>query len=111
LFVGVGILAVTCLNTGLTWLFFKYAFAEADDYNLVACISAFATISLITVVIFLGLFDEVVLAMCMCWAIDIDLHGDVTKYGPPTFNEKIDALNGDSYGKYTENQRSPTAIN
>lgn len=74
MFVTLGIVAVTCLNTGIAWISFAYIFKEADDVNLVASLAAFATISLVTVIIFLGLFDEAVLAMIMCYAIDTDLH-------------------------------------
>ena len=36
--------------------------------------------------IFLGIFDEIVLSLMTCLAIDIDLNGD-PEYGPPDFHE------------------------
>ena len=74
MFVALGILAVTCANTGLTWIFFTHVFEEADDANVVAALFAFGVISFATAAIFLGLFDEAVLTMVMCVAVDLDLH-------------------------------------
>jgi choline transporter-like protein 2/4/5 len=41
--------------------------------------------------IFLGIFDEAVMALMTCLAIDTDLHG-APKYGPPTFHDSLDAI-------------------
>ena len=51
----------------------------------------------ITVSIFLSLFDEAVVALVTCHAIDTDLHG-TPKYGPPTFHdgEKLEKMKNQS---------------
>ena len=48
-------------------------------------------VTYIAATIFLGLFDEVVLALLTCYAIDTDLNGE-PKYGPPAFHESIIGL-------------------
>jgi hypothetical protein len=35
----------------------------------------------------LSLFDEAVVALMTCHAIDSDLHDGTPKYGPPTFHD------------------------
>jgi len=41
-----------------------------------------------TSTVFLGLFDTGVMAMMTSLAIDMDLNGEETRFGPPTFHEK-----------------------
>jgi hypothetical protein len=43
-------------------------------------------VTYITASIFLGLFDEAVLALVTCLCIDLDLHNGEALYGPPTFH-------------------------
>lgn len=54
---------------------------------MVAYLIAFI-ISAIVVDIFLGLFDEAVLATIHCYALDVELNGTAS-YGPPTFHQKL----------------------
>jgi len=111
LFIGLGILGVALLTTGFSMVSFKYIFKEAEGMSslgYVVPICAFMTISLVTVIIFLGLFDESVLACTICYSIDTDLHDGRTEFGPPTFHEKLDDLYGyDGENRYT----SMTVIN
>lgn len=49
----------------------------------------------VTAEVTLGMFDESVLALMTCRAVDIDINGgreEDTKYGPPTFYDRFDSL-------------------
>jgi hypothetical protein len=48
---------------------------------------AVAVVTYLTANMFLGLFDEVVLALVTCLCIDLDLHDGEAKFGPPTFHD------------------------
>jgi hypothetical protein len=37
----------------------------------------------------LGLFDEAIMATLHCFALDMDVNGNMPKWGPPTFHEKM----------------------
>ena len=52
---------------------------------------ALTTFMLVSV--FLGMFDEAVLAMLTCVSIDMDLHGGDNIWGPPTLHRVIDEIN------------------
>jgi hypothetical protein len=45
-------------------------------------------ITFIAATVFLGLFNNAVLALMTCLALDMDMNGE-PKYGPPTFHDKI----------------------
>jgi len=47
--------------------------------------------------IFLGLFDEAVLATVTCMAIDMDINGGKPMYGSPSFHEKMSKIFGEDY--------------
>lgn len=65
MFISLGIISICCLNCAISWLSLKFIFQEAESMDsmlgvlpsLLACF----TISLITAMTFLGLFDEAVL--------------------------------------------------
>lgn len=42
--------------------------------------------------IFLGMFDEGVVAMLTCVAIDTDLHDGAQGFGPETFHNKVEKI-------------------
>ena len=50
---------------------------------------AVGLVTFLTASIFLGLFDTAVMAMMTCLAVDMDLHGGDTHYGPPTFHDGL----------------------
>jgi len=47
--------------------------------------------------IFLGLFDEAVLATITCVSIDMDLHDGAPQYGSASFHEKMACIFGENY--------------
>lgn len=57
LFVLAGVIAVTCINTGIAWVMFKYALKEtdvvADKNSHIGPLIAFITVSFITAILFL----------------------------------------------------------
>jgi len=68
----------------------------------------YVVVFLITIVIsniFLGLFDEAVLATLHCMAMDMELNEGRPKYGPPNFHEKIKEVLGEEAWKEIEAER------
>ena len=65
--------------------------AETDQTGPILCV---ALGTYITAEVTLGMFDESVLALMTCRAIDIDLAGseEKTEYGPPTFYDRFEKL-------------------
>lgn len=58
-------------------------------------------LTLCVVELFLGLFDEAVISVLHCMAIDMELHDGRPRYGPPTFHEKMNVILGSEvYKKY-----------
>jgi choline transporter-like protein 2/4/5 len=55
-------------------------------------IVAFTTFLLVSV--FLGMFDESVIALMTCLCADMQVHGGDNKWGPPTLHDVIDTING-----------------
>lgn len=39
--------------------------------------------------LFLGIFENAVLALMTCLSVDMDLNGEDAKWGPPTFHAKV----------------------
>jgi hypothetical protein len=75
LFVFMGVVSVTCVNTLVGYLLATYALKDAaDTTSIVPSLMAFALVSFIVAVVFLGNFDEAVLATLVCFAVDSDLH-------------------------------------
>lgn len=58
-------------------------------YGIYGSYAVVLVLSLIVVDIFIGLFDEAVVATIHCYAMDIELHGGAPAYGPPSFHEKL----------------------
>ena len=68
----------------------------------------YVVVFFITIVIskiFLGLFDEAVLATLHCMAMDMELNEGRPKYGPPNFHEKIKEILGEETWKEIEAER------
>jgi hypothetical protein len=93
LFIFMGVLCVTCCNTLAGYVITKYIIKDtANVTSLVPAIMVFFIISLIAAVVFLGTFDEAVLATLMCFAIDLDLNDGSPKFGPKSYHDKLRSI-------------------
>lgn len=89
MFVFLGKIGITVLNVFCCYWIMKYVTKDiAEGVNLGGPLMMVALTTYATVNIFLGLFDESVLAMMTCLCADNDIN-DGTKWGPPTFHDKI----------------------
>lgn len=93
LFIFMGLVTITCANTGIGYLLMNYVF-KVEAASIVPPLIAFAIISFIVACIFLGQFDEAVLATLVCFAVDSDLHDGEPKFGPKSYHEKLGKIYG-----------------
>jgi len=94
MFVFVGKVGLCVLNCCSLWMIMKYLTKDTEEISSPA--GPILVVGLFTYVcasVFLGLFDEAVMALMTCLAIDTDLNGE-PKYGPPTFHEALDTVRG-----------------
>ncbi len=87
-FIFMGKFCVVVVNVGSVYLFLRYVTGDYQEIQAIA-VGPFFIMFLITWIIssiFLNIFDDIVLALMTCLAIDVDLHGD-PKYGPPGFHD------------------------
>lgn len=100
MFVFMGILAVTAANTGLGYLLMTYATKDAEKMeSVIAPLILIAAMTLTIASIFLGLFDEAVLATIHCYAVDADLNGGTPAFGPVSYHEKLSKIDGYGAGQ------------
>lgn len=105
MFVFMGVITITCVNTGLGYVLASYVIKDAADAtSIVPSLVAFALCSLIVAGVFLGTFDEAVLATLVCFAVDADLHDGQPKFGPPSYHQKLSAIYdfGDKSNEYSQ---------
>lgn len=99
MFILVGKVFITLFNTAMTYAIMKYAFKDFEGEDAITSsagpLFVVAIVTYLCTTVFLGLFDETVLALMTCVCLDIDLNGE-PKFGPPTFH---DALSKISAGK------------
>jgi len=95
-FIFFGKVAITVLNIFSCYMIMKNVTKDLGDITSpIAPLAVVGLISFMSASIFLGLFDESVIAMMTCLAIDIDLNGE-PKYGPPTFHDGLGGFSNDS---------------
>jgi len=95
MFVFMGVLTITCANTGIGFLLMNYVIKDAvTATSVVPSLISFAVVSFLVAVIFLGQFDEAVLSTLVCFAVDSDLHDGEPKFGPKSYHEKLGAIYG-----------------
>jgi hypothetical protein len=94
-FIFVGKIAVVLINCGSCYFIMKYVTNDFTGDEAVSSAGAplvvVGIVTFIATVVFLGLFDETVLALLTCLSIDTDLNGE-PKYGPPTFHDAISTI-------------------
>ena len=92
MFIFIGKIAVVVINLISCFAIMKYVTKDLDEISSpVAPLAVVGLITYITASIFLSLFDEAVLALMTCLAIDMDLNG-VPKHGPPTFHDALEGF-------------------
>ena len=109
LFVFMGVITITCVNTLLGYVLANNLIQDgADATSIVPSLVAFAVVSFIVAVVFLGTFDEAVLSTLICFAVDSDLHDGVPKFGPKSYHDKLAAIYdfGGEKG-YTDDMQAP----
>ena len=90
LFVFMGIVTITCVNTGIGYCFAMYLIKDGKELsNILPSLITFAVVSFIEAIMFLGHFHEAVLATLVCFGIDVDLHDGEPKFGPKDYHEKL----------------------
>lgn len=91
-FIFMGKIGLVFLNCYSLWYIMEYIFEDTVQvrsiFGPMAIVAAF---TYMCASIFLGVFDEVVLALLTCMCIDIELNLK-PKYGPPQFHALIDSF-------------------
>ena len=89
IFVFIGKIGLVVLNCFSLYMIMKHVTHDLTEISsLVGPMVIVAVITYLAATVILGLFDEVVLALMTCLAIDSDLNKD-PKHGPPTFHDKV----------------------
>lgn len=87
-FILLGKVALTVVNCFMLVFIMKYITDVADHIdNVWPPIGVTALISFLCASLFLGIFENAVLALMTCLAVDMDLHDGVPQYGPATFHD------------------------
>jgi len=88
IFIFLGKVALTVGNCFSLLFIMNNITHDSDEVSsLAGPIVVVAIVTYMTASIFLGLFETSVMAIMTCLAVDIDLHGDTPKFGPPTFHD------------------------
>jgi len=97
-FIFIGKLSVVFINCGSCYFIMKNVTKDFEGDEAISSPAAplivVGFVTFIATVVFLGLFDETVLALLTCLSIDTDLNGE-PKYGPPTFHDAIGKIKVD----------------
>lgn len=90
----VGKVGITILNVVIAWLFMSHVTGSAQEVsNPFVPLIFVGVVSYLIVAVFLGLFDESVLAMMTSVTADMDLNGDgKADWGPATLHEVLDSM-------------------
>jgi hypothetical protein len=90
MFIVLGKVGIVVLNCFSCYMIMKYVTKDLQEISSPASpIAIVAIVTYVSASIFLGLFDEAVLSMMTCLAIDTDLNDGVPIYGPKTFHDSF----------------------
>ena len=87
-----GKIGLTILNVGLTYLFMQKTKTLHDLSNPYAPLTIVALTTYMLVSIFLGMFDEAVLALMTSFCGDMDIHNGAPVWGPKSLHKAIDKI-------------------
>lgn len=91
-FIVLGKIGLVFLNCFSCYMIMKHVTKDLDEISSIAApLFVVAVVTYMSASLFLGMFDEAVLALMTCLAIDVDLNGS-PKYGPPTFHDSLDSF-------------------
>lgn len=94
-FILLGKIGLTVLNVAITYFYMKQTNAMDDVSNPYAPLSIVTLTTFMLVSIFLGIFDESVIALMTCFCADLDIHGGHTQWGPESLHKVLDSIKGD----------------
>lgn len=112
-FIFLGKCAVVSLNVYSCFCIMKFVTKDLEEVSsIMGPLFVVGVFTYITVSIFLGMFDEAVMAMMTCLSIDMDLHEGEIKFGPPTFHDDKDGKPGKfkALGKGDQNTKIANSI-
>jgi choline transporter-like protein 2/4/5 len=113
IFILLGKVGITILNCFFCYMIMKHVTKDLDEITSTAGpLAVVALVSYAAANIFLGLFDEAVLAMLVCLCVDKELNDGVALKGPPTFHDsfsKGEASNNKKVGDGYEAARNDMA--
>lgn len=96
-----GVVFITLINTGIFFLLTKVGKTSGADPTLP--LVAVFVLSYLASIITMGLFDDAIRAILMCFSVDMDLNNGSPKFGPPTFHEKLEAIRDEKFAKNFDN--------
>ena len=94
MFILLGKVGLTVVNVVIVYFYLKATAPPNDPSDVYAPLAIVAFATLVLVSIFLGMFDESVVAMMTCLSADLDLHDGDNIWGPASLHKVIDDING-----------------
>ena len=86
LFVVLGMLAVVAANCITCYVFMLKVFPEAMQVSsMQSPILTVGVITFLTTLVFMGPFNDAVVATLLCFAVDLELNNGDPKFGPPSY--------------------------
>lgn len=96
MFVFMGCVGVVAANAGSCLLLLNYAFqADASQVAFIyGPVIVVAVMTLMITFVFLAPFNDAVVAILLCFAVDCELNNGTPQFGPPSYQEKLKAIDG-----------------
>ena len=85
-YVIIGKLSITILNVLIYWALIHLSLQQNDFISLVGPILMMAVLTYFLSNVFLGIYDEIIMSILLCIAVDMDLNNDDTMNGPPNMH-------------------------
>lgn len=99
IFILLGKVALVVVNCFTLVFIMKAATGVADQmHSIWGPVAVTGLISWIAASLFLGIFENAVLALMTCLAVDMDQHDGTPEYGPATFHDKIEKVKDGVHG-------------
>jgi solute carrier family 44 (choline transporter-like protein), member 2/4/5 len=92
-FILLGKVTLVAVNSFTLVFIMKDATGVAEGlHSIWGAVALSGLITFITASLFLGIFENAVLALMTCLCVDMDLHDGEPKYGPATFHDSIEKV-------------------